>query len=692
MLLSEGEHVCRIAQCVPGMSFHVGKTIRPEMFAFAIQDAQLDSDWLGYDAVESARIETNPRTGRPSLRTINGNEYYDILTLPATEYVPFATLEKALAFAAAGGVVAGYGIRPCNTPTRGKTSEDVNRLVADIFAQPTALFIEGEPTGAQLRAAFAQPYPGTDQPLAVRELDFVDLSAEDGRMLALNHYEKNGDTVYFIANQDAARRRDLTVCANVAVGQAELWDPMQGTVERPVIENGLIKLALEPSQAVFLVWPKNPRTALPVRMERPSGEMIALATEENVTPVVIDAEENSVLLSLEGAKWIWHPVNPRAEGEVMFRASIDVSSAVEAQLIFACDNSAEVFVNGEKVAEQKDGGAPDYPGWRTPTRATVTLNSGHNAISVKAANPIPGYAGFIAAFTWPGGAFKTDAANWEVSRDNGAYVNAGEICAYGGSPWGRFVDAGDRDYVLLSLEGAKWIWHPVNPQAEGEVMFRASVDVPSAVEAQLIFSCDNAAEVFVNGQKVAEQKDGGAPNYPGWRTPTRAKIALNSGHNAISVKAANPIPGYAGFVAAFTWPGGALRTDVANWEVSRDDGAFVKAGEVCTYGGSPWGRIGDKQQITFSTFAESVATDCTFTLPAVKQGERVYLVCDDVAGEKSAAVTVNGAFAGGFIDAPYRLDITKSVKTGENTLQMKPFRVTNPKIVMITNSTIMIVR
>ena len=71
----------------------------------------------------------------------------------------------------------------------------------------------------------------------------------------------------------------------------------------------------------------------------PSGEMIALATEENVTPVVIDAEENSVLLSLEGAKWIWHPVNPRAEGEVMFRASIDVSSAVEAQLIFACDNS-----------------------------------------------------------------------------------------------------------------------------------------------------------------------------------------------------------------------------------------------------------------------------------------------------------------------------------------------------------------
>ncbi|MBP5320596.1 MAG: hypothetical protein J6334_06380, partial [Kiritimatiellae bacterium] len=132
LLLSGGEHVCRIAQCVPGSSYHAGQTIRPEMFAFAIQDAQLDSDWMEYDVVESARIETDPRTGRPALRTANGREHYDILTLPATEYVPFATLEKALAFAKAGGVVAGYGIKPANTPTRGKTAADVKRIVDEL--------------------------------------------------------------------------------------------------------------------------------------------------------------------------------------------------------------------------------------------------------------------------------------------------------------------------------------------------------------------------------------------------------------------------------------------------------------------------------------------------------------------------------------------------------------------------------
>ena len=34
-------------------------------------------------------------------------------------------------------------------------------------AQPTAIFIEGEPDGATLRAALAKNYPGTDKPLEI---------------------------------------------------------------------------------------------------------------------------------------------------------------------------------------------------------------------------------------------------------------------------------------------------------------------------------------------------------------------------------------------------------------------------------------------------------------------------------------------------------------------------------------------
>ena len=542
-MLSDGEHVCHIAQCVPGMSFHVGKTIRPEMFAFAIQDAQLDSDWMLYDAVESAKIGTNPRTGRPALRTTNGKEWYDVLTLPATEYVPFATLEKALAFAKAGGVVISYGLRPINTPTRGKTAFDVRRVVDEIFAQPTAIFIEGEPDGAALRAVLAKNYPGEKRPLAVRAFDFPGLSAADGRMLAVNHYVKDGAQTLFIANQDFKRRRDLSVYTKWPADKVELWDPMQGTVEKPVVENGLVKLALEPSQAVFLVWPCGGRgaTALPVsdgraraprapflRVDMPNGEVVAVSVKETVTPVVIDGAD------------------------------------------------------------------------KEPTSA---------------------------------------------------------------------------------LNNAKWIWHPVDPHAQGKVTFTSKIDVAAAGDAEIVFSCDNAATIYVNGKEVTKQEFG--KNYNGWSSPTRAKFSLQAGRNEIKVLADNALPGDAGFVCAIKWSAGQLLSNGSSWDVCRAGEAAVKPREICRFGQGVWGRLGAKTKFTSSPFAEGVATELAFTLPALQPGERVYLACDDVEGEKSAAVTVNGAFAGGFIGRPYRLDVTKSVKAGANTLGAKPFRLKNPHIVVV---------
>ena len=550
-LLSDGEHVCHIAQCIPGVSFHVGKTIRPEMFAFAIQDAQLDSDWMGYDVIESANIGKNPRTGRPALRTENGKEFYDILSLPATEYVPFAVLEKALAFAKAGGVVIGYGLRPINTPTRGKESWEVRKIVSEIFAQPTAIFIEGEPDGATLRAVLAKKYPGTDKPLAVRAFDFPGLSAADGRMLAVNHYVKDGAQTLFIANQDFARRRDLALCAKWPVEKAELWDPMQGTIEKPVVENGLVKLSLEPSQAVFLVWPCGALgdralpggtcgalgdRALP-RVDMPNGEVIAATAKETVTPMSVKGEEPARDALLTYAQWIWHPVTPQAQGKVTFRTKITSSSAAEANMVFACDNAAAVRVNGREVAKQETGS--DNSGWRTPTAVKFSLKAGVNDIEVLADNVLPGAAGFVAAIQWPGG-------------------------------------------VLRTSPGA---------------------------------TADHASS--------------------------------------------------------------------SDWTVERAGEAPVQPLAICRYGGGVWKKLGQSGRVTASPFAKSVATELAFTLPELKPGERVYLACDDVDGEKSAAVTVNGAFAGGFIGKPYRLDITKSVKAGANTLETKPFRLKNPRIVVV---------
>ncbi len=240
------------------------------------------------------------------------------------------------------------------------------------------------------------------------------------------------------------------------------------------------------------------------------------------------------------------------------------------------------------------------------------------------------------------------------------------------------------------LTYAQWIWHPVKPQAQGKVTFRTKITSSSAAEANMVFACDNAAFVRVNGREVARQETGS--DNSGWRTPTAVKFSLKAGVNDIEVLADNVLPGAAGFVAAIQWPGGVLRTSPgatsdhassSDWTVERAGEAPVQPFAICRYGGGVWKKLGQSGRVTASPFAESIATELAFTLSALKPGERVYLACDDVGGEKSAAVTVNGAFAGGFIGKPYRLDITKSVKAGANTLETKPFRLKNPRIVVV---------
>lgn len=75
------------------------------------------------------------------------------------------------------------------------------------------------PDGARLRAALAKTYPGSANPLAVRAFDFEGLSAQDGRMLAVNHYEKDGDDDVCV-RQRGTRPRRIRHVRQVAVRPA----------------------------------------------------------------------------------------------------------------------------------------------------------------------------------------------------------------------------------------------------------------------------------------------------------------------------------------------------------------------------------------------------------------------------------------------------------------------------------------
>lgn len=60
---------------------------------------------------------------------------------------------------------------------------------------------------------------------------------------------------------------------------------------------------------------------------------------------------------------------------------------------------------------------------------------------------------------------------------------------------------------------------------------------------------------------------------------------------------------------------------------------------------------------------------------------RVFLEVDDLQPEAAGSVQVNGQYAGGFIGKPLRLDVTSSLKAGENTIRIEPF---SPKSARLT--------
>jgi hypothetical protein len=51
--------------------------------------------------------------------------------------------------------------------------------------------------------------------------------------------------------------------------------------------------------------------------------------------------------------------------------------------------------------------------------------------------------------------------------------------------------------------------------------------------------------------------------------------------------------------------------------------------------------------------------------------------------EPAARITVNGHEAGGFIGRPYRLDITRHLKSGQNTLKIGLFAPTAARLLVV---------
>jgi putative heme-binding domain-containing protein len=201
----------------------------------------------------------------------------------------------------------------------------------------------------------------------------------------------------------------------------------------------------------------------------------------------------------------------------------------------------------------------------------------------------------------------------------------------------------------------KWIWRKEQPTADAPLFLRKSFHVPgkkdshSIKAAKLYFTCDNEAQVWINGESVG--------SCPDWMNPVVISDAMKlvrMGKNQIAVKAANR-GGQAAFVfkLVIETTGGTTKQITSNksWKLSDtesekwirptfDDSQWkAEVNNLGEFGADPWGKPGTapKKKQTSKPFADSSGiqvargfeVDLLYKVPNETQGSWVSLTCDD---------------------------------------------------------------
>jgi hypothetical protein len=137
------------------------------------------------------------------------------------------------------------------------------------------------------------------------------------------------------------------------------------------------------------------------------------------------------------AKWIWIP-DGHDEGTFYFRKTIDGQEDEAGKLLIACDNEADVYLNGRSLG--KTGSALHL------YRFDLRLSRGKNVLAIAARNP-KGPGGLLAKVFLGGRGVPTDQS-WKVTReqpagdwqsiafDDSQWKPAKEEAPNGGGPWG----------------------------------------------------------------------------------------------------------------------------------------------------------------------------------------------------------------------------------------------------------------
>ena len=279
-LLSQGVHCCDIAVMYPvspGQAQMGGKEATDAAFRSGTRLVESGYDFLFMDDESLVRAEV--RDGRLHV----SDSSYRVLVLPALRAIRWATLQKALAFYRAGGVVINVGALPEASDRAGREDRVLDAAVKELFGATAAEVKAGQRPSRRTSAGggvAAVVSDATELERVVSELVARDVQS-DKPVKAL-HRKIGPRDVYMVMG--AAKG---SVCAFRAKGRVELWDPWTGKVQPIYLaeatpEGTRVRMPLEEYEAQVIVF--NPGDATTVQ-STDLDEVVDVETRDGLVTV-----------------------------------------------------------------------------------------------------------------------------------------------------------------------------------------------------------------------------------------------------------------------------------------------------------------------------------------------------------------------------------------------------------------------
>lgn len=298
-LLSQGTHLCDLAVLYPvspGQAGLGGGEATATAFEIGTRLIEGGRDFIFIDDESLARARI--QDGRLNVSDAD----YRVLILPEMRAIRWATLRKAQAFQAAGGIVLAVGALPEASDRAGRDDPELDAAVRDLFGATAAAVRAGErpaprrgntggvaavlPRDAHLAAGLAD---------ILRSLPF---DVEGPAPMKATHRRIGPRDVYFLTG--APRGAEYTFRAT---GRVELWNPWTGGVRPihtavPVPGGTRVRLPLGPDEAQLIVFSPEPpiltvtATDLDevedVRQDDGRLTLLGVATEPGVKTATVD--------------------------------------------------------------------------------------------------------------------------------------------------------------------------------------------------------------------------------------------------------------------------------------------------------------------------------------------------------------------------------------------------------------------